>query len=211
MTVVGLDGPRPDLTGAVPCARRHHQPHGHRRPADDLARRFAAGDERALREVVATYSGLLLTTALHLLGRDRRLADEAVQTALVKAWRAAHTFDPVRPLAPWLYSILRRAAIDLWRQEQRHRGSSLDAPETESAAIHADGSDRAATAWVVREALGALPPDEHTLMRLIYFEGLSHPEVAERLAIPVGTVKSRTARAHRRLRTRLEAQLAHAG
>jgi RNA polymerase sigma-70 factor, ECF subfamily len=180
--------------------RRVSEPDG---VVDDLPLRYAAGDADALAALYARYAGPMLTAALHLLGRDRRLAEEAVQVAMVKAWRATSTYDPTRPLAPWLFSILRRCAIDIWRKERRHRLPPLDSPAGESAASTGDGVESAASAWAVREALGTLTADEHAVMRFSHFEGLTHIEIAERLDVPVGTVKSRAARAYRRLRAEL--------
>src|SRR5262245_37356595 len=89
---------------APPDARGINEPDS---TADELGRRLAAGDAEALREVYASYGGPMFTAALHHLAGDRRLAEEAVQAAMVKAWRAASTFDTSRPLAPWLYAIVR--------------------------------------------------------------------------------------------------------
>jgi RNA polymerase sigma factor (sigma-70 family) len=111
--------------------------------------------------------------ALHRLGGDRRLAEDAVQVAMVKAWRAASTYDPARPLAPWLHAIVRRCAIDLGRQEQRHRALPLDAAAAQSAASNGDGFESAVAAWAVREVLRALAAREYAVTRLSSFEGLT--------------------------------------
>ena len=202
------------------CSRpglHHHAPsvapHRHRArqppdPADeDLARRFATGDADAVRELYARYGGSMLTAALHLLGGDRRLAEEVVQAAILKAWRASATFDVTRRLAPWLYAIVRRCAIDIRRHEQRHQVVSVDTASDEPAADD-DELESAAAAWDVREALRSLPAKEYEVVRLTYFGGLTHVAIAQRLGIPVGTVKSRNARAHQRLRTKLGPRLA---
>ena len=144
-------------------------PHG---AGDDVRRRYAAGDADAVRAVYAQYAGPMLTAALHVLGGDRRLAEEAVQLAMLKAWRAAASFDPTRPLSPWLYAIVRRCAIDIARKEQRHRVLPLDHPAVEPAASEGDGLESATSAWAVREALGTLPATEYTVVRLSYYEGL---------------------------------------
>ena len=92
-----------------PCSRTEHQhrsgssAHRQRRPvdidgaADDLRRRFAAGDRDAFRVLYARYAGPMLTAALHTLGGNRRLAEEAVQVAMVKAWRAGGDLRPGAP------------------------------------------------------------------------------------------------------------------
>jgi RNA polymerase sigma-70 factor (ECF subfamily) len=179
----------------------------HHPAADDLGRRLAAGDIEALRELYARYGGPMLTAALHHLCGDRRLAEEAVQAAIVKAWHAAPTFDATRPLAPWLYAIVRHCAIDLRRHEQRHQHASLQTTDGELTTGGNDAFESATTAWAVRAALERLPAKEYTVMRLTYFEGLTQAEIAARLGIPVGTVKTRAARAHHRLRIVLGSQL----
>jgi RNA polymerase sigma-70 factor (ECF subfamily) len=170
---------------------------------DDLAR-FRAGDEDGVRAVYREYGGLVHAVALRALG-SRDLAEEATQQTFVKAWRAAASFDPARELGPWLATIARRTAIDLHRQESRRRSQPLDdIPASDPAVVTLPvGVDRAYDVWAVREAIDALPRDEQEVVRLQHVEELSHAEIAERLGVPVGTVKSRSFRAHRRLAGRL--------
>jgi RNA polymerase sigma-70 factor, ECF subfamily len=205
----------------APNVRRHADPRQHARPtmsnarglsdpfpgADDLGGRLAAGDTEALRDVYSRYGGPMLTAALHHLDGDRRLAEEAVQAAMLKAWRAAPTFNTTRPLAPWLYSIVRNCAIDLRRHERRHQRASLDTMDRELASGGNDAFESAATAWAVRAALEQLAAKEYAVMRLTYFEGLTQGEIAARLGVPLGTVKTRSARAHHRLRVVLDSQV----
>jgi RNA polymerase sigma-70 factor (ECF subfamily) len=162
----------------------------------DLAQRFAAGDEGAVREVYARYARPVLTVGLRALGR-RDLADEVLQTTMLNAWRAAPTFDPARRLAPWLYAIARRVAIDVHRREARAAVPGVVPDDTSGA--DDPSFERTWEAWEVRRALTRLPPDEAAVVRLAHLEGLTHREVAHRLGVPVGTVKSRSARAHGRL------------
>ncbi|HEV7758237.1 MAG TPA: sigma-70 family RNA polymerase sigma factor [Acidimicrobiales bacterium] len=162
----------------------------------ELARRFAAGDVGALREVYDRYAGAVLTVALQRLGQ-RQLAEEAVQDTFVKAWRAADRFDADRELSPWLYEIARRAAADIARRERRRPATTVLRPD-----LAADGAcslDAAWEAWQVRCALRDLPADERELVRLTHYVGLSQSQIAERLGLPLGTVKSRLHRAHHRL------------
>jgi RNA polymerase sigma-70 factor (ECF subfamily) len=165
---------------------------------------FRDGDPAAVRAVYRRYSGPMLTVARSMLG-SRELADEAVQQAFVQAWRAAASYDPNRPLSSWLYAITRRVCIDLYRRE--HRQAALtDSGEPPAAAAPDDTAgtaERSWEAWEVRRAVDALSPRDREIMRLAYFEGLSFPDVAERLDLAVGTVKSRSHRAYRRLADRL--------
>jgi RNA polymerase sigma factor (sigma-70 family) len=163
---------------------------------EDLADRFRQGDPDAVRAVYKTYGPLVFGVAFQTIG-DRSLAEEATQEAFVRAWKAAATFDPGRSLAPWLATIVRRVAIDIHRREARRPHVSLDFvvehPEAEMSV------DRAVEVWDVREAVAALPPDEREVVSLQHGNGLTHVEIAERLRVPLGTVKSRSFRAHRRL------------
>jgi RNA polymerase sigma-70 factor, ECF subfamily len=172
------------------------------RREDDVAlgRRFAAGDVGAIAELYDRYAGPVFTVTLSRLGGDRQLAEEAVQDVFVKAWRAAASFDPERPLSPWLYEIARRSAADIARRESR-RPSTTQLPPTAPAPT--DDDLDAWEAWEVRRALAELSGDELELIRLTHFVGLSQSQIAERLAMPIGTVKSRVHRAHRRLAARL--------
>lgn len=173
------------------------------RDTDDgeLARRFATGDAAAVRDVYARYGRAVFTVAFSTL-RDRELAAEAVQVTFLKAWRAVDRYDAGRPLAPWLYSIARRAAIDVARSERRHRSTDLDGRDAAT-----PGPDLAAAwdAWQVRRAVDTLDDVERQIVRLQYFGQLRLEEIAVRLGMPLGTVKSRSHRA----RKRLTAALAH--
>jgi RNA polymerase sigma-70 factor (ECF subfamily) len=161
--------------------------------------RFRSGDPDAVREVYRSYGKVVYAVAYRVLG-DRGLAEEATQQAFLKAWRAAGSFDQGRELGPWLASIARRAAIDVYRREAVRVTDPIDsvapgdpalATEPEQAALY--------DAWEIRQAVEELPADEQEVVRLQHFEGLTHTEIAERLSVAVGTVKSRSFRAHKRL------------
>lgn len=169
----------------------------------DLAIQFAARDERALTEAFDEFAGPMMAVAARLLA-DRRLAEEAVQQAFVQAWRAADRYDPGRPLGPWLFTIVRRAAVDAWRREQRHQGRAIDdvAPR-DLPSIAPPSLEHASDAWEVRQALDTLPAAEREVVRLAHLDQLTQAEIAARLGIPLGTVKSRMHGAYRRLRAAL--------
>jgi RNA polymerase sigma factor (sigma-70 family) len=161
---------------------------------------FAAGDEDAVRTVYRAYGRLVFAVAYRVLG-DRGLAEEATQQAFLQAWRASASFEPSKELGPWLATIARRAAIDIHRREARHAHRALeDADPADPGLVSLPPSvDRIYDVWQVRQALSELSPDEASLVRLQHMEGLTHNQIAQRLNIPVGTVKSRSFRAHRRL------------
>lgn len=162
----------------------------------DVRSRFAAGDTAALGEVYARYERAVWSVAVRVTGSDH-LAQEAVQETFVRAWRSAATYDPARDLGSWLLGVARFAALDVVRAEARPtRGGH--AAETDTA-VESPGMDRAWLAWAVQEGLRGLADHEREIVRLAFFEDLGHAQIAERLGIPVGTVKSRLHRANRRL------------
>ena len=169
---------------------------------DQTVAGFRAGEPDAVRAVYRAYGGLVFAVALRVLG-DRSRAEDASQQAFVQAWRAAQSFDPSRHLGPWLATIAHRAAIDLHRMEAVRAHQSLDqrgAGDPPSPAMPvAERVDRAYDVWAVRSAIGQLPGGERQVVRLQHLDGLTHRQIADRLAIPIGTVKSRSNRAHRRL------------
>jgi RNA polymerase sigma factor (sigma-70 family) len=160
--------------------------------------RFRAGDPDAVRTVYRDYSALVHAVTFKALG-SQQLAEEATQLTFVKAWRAAESFDPSRGLGPWLATIARRTAIDLYRREARRVTDPLD----EAVAAELPAVDDVFDTWAVREAIDELPPIEREVVRLQHLESLTQAEIGERLGVPIGTVKSRSSRAHRRLAARL--------
>jgi len=161
----------------------------------ELANRFPAADDAVLRDVYERFGGAVYTVALSILGDPGRAAD-VVQSTFVNAWQAASRFNPDQELAPWLYTIARRQAIDAYRRDRRSR--PVDAAELDDATA-AVSLEATWEAWQVRVALDQLSEDERVVVKLAWFEGLAHTEIAEALGVPVGTVKSRSHRAHRRL------------
>ena len=118
---------------------------------------------------------------------------------------AADTFDPGRELGPWLATIARRVAIDIHRREARRAATSLEglAPGDPAVVVLPPSAEAIEELHEVRSAIDELPPDEREVIRLQHLEELTQTEVAERLGIPLGTVKSRSHRAHRHLAARL--------
>lgn len=85
----------------------------------EVMRGFCAGDEAAFSEIYRRVSGPMFTVSLAIAG-CRDLAADAVQQAFIQAWRAAGSYSADTDMTPWLFSITRRASIDLWRRERRH-------------------------------------------------------------------------------------------
>jgi RNA polymerase sigma factor (sigma-70 family) len=167
-------------------------------------RRFRDGDPDAVRAIYREYGRLVFAVALRALG-DRGLAEEVTQQVFVKAWRAAAAVDDSRELGPWLVAIARRTAIDVYRRESLRAGAPLDAVAADDPAmVTAPASvESMYETWEVRQAVADLPDDERDIVRLQHFEGMTHGQIADQLGVAVGTVKSRSFRAHRRLATAL--------
>jgi len=159
---------------------------------------FRSGDATAVKAVYQEFGGPVFAVAYNIL-RDRDLAADASQQTFLKAWRAASDYDPERSFGPWIYSIARRTAIDLYRKRRRlHASADVDGQ------THDPGIEAAWEVFEVRAALEKLPDAERVVVHLSHLEGLSHVEIARHLGIPVGTVKSRSHRAHQRLATLLD-------
>jgi RNA polymerase sigma factor (sigma-70 family) len=168
-----------------------------------LASRFASGDADSVRVVYQTYARLVFSIAHKVLG-DTGLAEDATQQTFVQAWRAAGSYDPERPLAAWLTTIAKRVAIDVYRREGRHRDlDDIDGSAGDSLITLPPSVDQIHDVAEVRRALDELPDADRDLIRMQHFDDLSHADIARELDIPIGTVKSRTFRAHRRLAGRL--------
>jgi RNA polymerase sigma-70 factor (ECF subfamily) len=155
----------------------------------------------------AAHGPELYRFAFRALG-DGGLAEEAVQSTYLRAWRAAERFDEtLGSLRTWLFAIIRNVVIDMARARQA-RPMLADATAGEAAIdlpSHPDVEiDRVLLAWQVEEALRRLSPDHRTVILEIYYRGRSYDEVANRLAIPPGTVKSRVYYGLRALRLALE-------
>jgi RNA polymerase sigma factor (sigma-70 family) len=159
-----------------------------------LARQYAGGGEDAFAAVYARFRGPVFGIALHVLA-DRGLAEEASQMAFLGVWRGRERYDPDRPLSAWVFNIARKAAIDIYRRERR-TPITTEQPEI---AVEGFSVERMWQTWEIRRAVEALPTDEATVVRLSHYYQMTHTEIAAHLGLPVGTVKSRSFRAHRRL------------
>jgi RNA polymerase sigma-70 factor (ECF subfamily) len=147
-----------------------------------------------------------LNAYLMRLGSDAALAEEIVQDVMTTLWRKAALFDPSKSsISTWLYRIARNRRIDLAR---RNKGE-WDAEEPALQPAGTPDLDRLVDMQrqeeAVRAAMTSLPAEQLDLVRLAFFEGLSHSQIAERTGLPLGTVKSRIRLAFTRLRRVLEA------
>ena len=161
---------------------------------------FRRGEATGVRALYREYGRLVYAVAHRVLGHHD-LAEEAAQQTFVQAWQAADRIDVDRDPAPWLATIAKRAAIDVYRREARRPASPLhdvaaDDPALVSLPPDLDALD---AVWHVRRAIDALPGEEAAVVRLQHLDGLTHNEISEQLGIALGTVKSRSHRAHRKL------------
>ena len=159
----------------------------------ELLERFARSEPGAISELYREYGGAVFTVALSIL-HDHDAAADAVQETFIKAHRAAATFDPTRRFPPWIYAIARRTAIDMARKTRPHTElSDHDVP------VPPEDIEQAWERFEVRRAVDKLPDDERTVVKLTHLDGLTQSEAAEQLGLPIGTVKSRSSRAYRKL------------
>jgi len=167
----------------------------------ELASRLADGDTEALATCYDRYSGRVLGLLMKLVG-TREDAEDLLQVTFLAAWRCAHRYDPSRSrLDAWLFLIARSRGLDHLR---RRRALSREAPpETlESLATEgpSEGLERLESQQRLRDALREIPPDQGEALWFAFFAELTHNQIAERLNIPVGTIKTRIRRGMARLR-----------
>jgi RNA polymerase sigma-70 factor, ECF subfamily len=170
---------------------------------DQITNHFGRGDPDGLTRLYDEFGGLVYGCAFRVL-KDGGLAEEATQETFVRAWLHAESFDRARPVAPWLAVISKRVALDILRREiKRTHGNLTDAPElgiTDKAMLFDDS-------WLVRETLESLAEPDRDLIRMMYFDDKPESEIAEELAIPAGTVKSRAHAARQKLRRALAGKI----
>lgn len=161
---------------------------------------FQRREPSAIRVLYQEYGRLVFAVAYRVLGR-RDLAEDATQETFVRAWQAADGFDVGREPAAWLATIAKRAAIDIHRREARRPASNVVDVAADDPAVVTLPPDLGSVdaVWQVRQAIDRLTPDEATIVRMHHLDGLTHAQIAERLGVAIGTVKSRSHRAHARL------------
>lgn len=181
MTLVIHELPRPLLAGAM--SRFEGYP---RAVGATLEDRLLAGDDTALRELFDEFSPMVLGLARRLVGPD---AEDLVQHVFLDAWRSRHRFDPHRgSLGAWLTGITRFKAIDHWRASGRR--PSIPSAEAGVHEATEPAVDQVVDQLVLTRALEKLPAIRREVVELGFYHDLTHPEIAEKLRLPLGTVKS---------------------
>lgn len=178
----------------------------------ELHRRLSAGDRAAFEELYGRYSAAAYGLALRVTAQEA-LAQEVVQDAFLALWRAPEAYDPSRGLfRSFFLSLVHHRAVDTVRREERlrkrtERASNLEPVTGEDVAEDVvEGSYLATRRKEVREALQTLPPEQRTVLEMAYFDGQTQARIAEELQIPIGTVKTRTFAAMRKLRQALDGE-----
>ena len=170
----------------------------------NLVAGFRAGDESALAEAYARWSSLVYTLAVRSLG-DTGEAEDVTQKVFIAAWRGRTGFDEGRAALPaWIVGIARHTIADAHEARARRRRleqSLIDEVDLYTADESADVAER----LLIGEELNRLEPVPQRVMRLAFYEDLTHVQIADSLGLPLGTVKSHIRRSLTRLRTRLEA------
>jgi RNA polymerase sigma-70 factor (ECF subfamily) len=174
--------------------------------ADGLLARTATGDERAFASLCDLFAGPVLGEALRHLS-DRAAAEDVTQEVFLRIWRNARSFDSDRGSAgAWIATIARNASRDALRR----RGTIPvdEVPERADPSVDLPAEvGNAAESIVLQAAVAELPSHSREVIELAYWEGLSQAEIAEKLGLPLGTVKTRTRRALTLLAESLDGQV----
>lgn len=179
----------------------------------ELHRRVAAGDDGAFDRLYRRYGPASYALALRVT-RQPSLAEEVVQEAFLSLWRTPEAFDPARgTFRAFFLSLVHHRAVDTVRREERlrsrtQRAQNLEPVRGEDVAEDVvEDADLVRRRERIREALEALPAEQRQVIELAYFGGATQARIAEELQIPIGTVKTRTLAAMRKLRRTLSPEV----
>lgn len=171
----------------------------------EVGRLFAAGDERALALAYARWGSLVHGLAVRAVGPDE--AQDVTQQVFIAAWQSRDRFRPDAGVLPaWLVGITRHKVTDALRGRPRRSEVLTDPADVHGAdhAQHAGHEDEVARRLVIDDELARVGEPQRTIVELAFYADLTHQQIAERLDLPLGTVKSHIRRTLGRLRTRLE-------
>jgi len=181
--------------------------HGDERDLE-LQRRMTFGDRDAFEELYARYSSAAYGLAFRVIGQES-LAQDVVHDSFLAMWKAPGAFDPARgSFRTFFLSLVHHRAVDTVRREERLRrrtarmnpGPAQDEDVAEDIVEEAWLAKRRA---MVVTALDGLPPEQRKVLELAYFGGFTQAQIAEQLSVPLGTVKTRTLAAMRKLQRAL--------
>lgn len=170
----------------------------------DVGSRFCSGDQAALEEAYERWSPLIYTIAVRATS-DRAHADDVTQQVFVRAWRSHASFDPdVRPLPAWLVGVCRHVLADHVRAEARERRLADRLTLQDHGAPARHETDNVVDAVIVSDGLARVGQPRRHILELAYFSQLTHTQIAQRLRLPLGTVKSHIRRGLLELRDAVE-------
>jgi RNA polymerase sigma-70 factor (ECF subfamily) len=160
----------------------------------ELAAAMSSRNEDAIGELYDRYGRLAYSIAMQMLGDPGR-AEECVQDAFMRVWRASSTFDPaLGTLRSWLVATVRNRAIDIMRAQRRDLTRELELG-FELSDDSANPESEASSSFerrAVRAAIAHLPQEQRKTLELSYFGGFTQTEIGKIMDVPLGTVKSRT-------------------
>lgn len=167
---------------------------------ESLSFAFSQGEPDAVRRAYETYSALVFTVCLRSL-QHRQDAEDACQRVFLRAWRSRNSYDPTRPLGAWLTGITRRVILDIYDERSRYSRVTETVEHNAQAVEAAPTLDQSVVDRVlVTDALERLKPPQGDILRMAFVQDLPQAEIARRLDMPVGTVKSHVNRGLRALR-----------
>jgi RNA polymerase sigma factor (sigma-70 family) len=176
----------------------------HEEPDALYAAAFSTGDEQALAWVYQRWSALVYTLALRSLG-DVGDAEDVTQKTFVAAWTGRTSFDPTRAkLSTWLVAIAKNKIADTHEARAKIRRLQEQLASTSTPLDWVEEPADLADTLLVADEIAHLDPDAQQVVRLAFYDDLTHQEISERLRLPLGTVKSHIRRSLQRMRTRLE-------
>ena len=200
-----MSGPR--RSGIVLRFKRGLAVHSPPEESDEhLLARIGAGDRDAFSAIFARYAPRVKAYLIRL-GAAAAAAEDLAQDAMVSVWRRAASYDSAKAKAStWVFVIARNSWIDRLRREKVELAYRLDNPPEPFSDDEApdDAAERANEAERIASALATLTEEQREVVRLSFFEDRPHSEIAERLALPLGTVKSRLRLALVKLRAHWE-------
>ena len=172
----------------------------------DLAKDALAGSEAAYRDLVTRYATPAVNFVYRFV-RDRGLAEDLAQEGFLRVYQRLNTYDPERKFSSWFFQVLRNITIDYLRvnrlptaslDELQEEGSGAAAVDRESVSPE-QAASQGELAAAMAAALSRIRPEYRECVVLRYQEGLTHPEIAEILGLPSGTVKTYLHRARKEL------------
>ena len=179
----------------------------------ELLRRIGQGDRRSFEQLYERFSGVLFSTAYRVLN-NQGAAEDVLQDVFIQIWEKAPLYDPARgkPMT-WAVTLTRNKSIDRLRSTQR-RNRLQDDVEREAQTFEQfddrssfDAVAQGETGALVREAIGKLSKDQREAIELAFFSSMTQTEIAERLKVPLGTVKARIRRGMMRMRDVISPEL----